>query len=97
MAIAPMAKYRRTLAASSGGIGWKSYWFIFPLFDEKRAAKKEAARRTLNQTQNKKLWRGQDLNLRPLGYEPNELTTALPHDVCRDLPPGRWLNLYNLI
>ena len=25
--------------------------------------------------------RGQDLNLRPLGYEPNELPTAPPRDV----------------
>ena len=25
--------------------------------------------------------RGQDLNLRPLGYEPNELPTAPPRDI----------------
>ena len=31
------------------------------------------------------LWRGQDSNLRPLGYEPNELPTAPPRDVgCKD-------------
>ena len=26
--------------------------------------------------------RGQDLNLRPSGYEPDELPTAPPRDVC---------------
>ena len=31
-----------------------------------------------------KFWlRGEDSNLRPLGYEPNELPTAPPRDVCR--------------
>ena len=36
------------------------------------------------------MWRRQDLNLRPLGYEPNELPTA----PLRDLVAAKVLLLY---
>ena len=31
------------------------------------------------------LWWGQDLNLQPSGYEPDELPIAPPHDVCASM------------
>lgn len=44
--------------------------------------------------------RGEDSNLRPLGYEPNELPTAPPRDVLRIILYNRkyyFVNTYNII